>query len=243
MSNDYVVTSKEVRPGFTAELLYDENTENPREWGSQIIGIYFWDDKDKNSSIPLNLSDLGNLRSYKDAIRELYQEVYPELVDCLLEEEPPQEILDLIDQTPYPGIIQWIEIMNGRTETLFVPMLYPDTGDPRRGGVAFISDEKLQEDGFTREEGEILIQNNLLELEHYINGNSYLLKIDRDDEIEYYGGIYPTAETDKKVGRLTLLENIQTPRDEDLDNYLLEIGLEMGMSPEEKLLILAASWD
>ena len=243
MSNDYVVTSKEVRPGFTAELLYDQSLENPRKWGAQVIGIYFWDDKDEHSSILLNLSDLGNLGSYKDAIRELYQKVYPELIDWYLEEEPPQEILDLIDQTPYPGIIRWIEVMNERTETLLVPMSYPDTGHPCRGGVAFISDEKLQEDGFTREEGEILVQNDLLELEHYINGNGYLLQIHRDDELEYYGGIYPTAETDKKAGRLTLLENTHIPRDEDLDHYLLEIGLEMGMSPEEELLILAARWD
>ena len=237
MSNDYVVTSKEVRPGFTAKLLHDENTDNPREWGSQVIGIYFWDDKHED------LSDSRDIRNYEGAIRELYQKVYPELVDWLLEEKPPQEVLDLIDQTPYPGTIRWLKVMDTRIETCLVPMTYPDTGDPCRGGVAFISDEKLQEDGFTREEGEILIQNNLLELEHYINGNGYLLQIHLDDELEYYAGIYPTAETDKKAGRLTLLENTHIPRDEDLDNYLLEIGLEMGMSPEEELLILAARWD
>ena len=237
MSNDYVVTSKEIRPEFTAELLYDDSPENPREWGTRVTRIYFWNDLHED------LSDSRDIRSYDEAIRELYQKVYPELIDWYLEEEPPQEILDLIDQTPYPGIIRWIEVMNERTETLLVPMSYPDTENPCMGGVAFISDEKLQEEGFTKEEGEILIENDLLELEQYITGNVYLLKIDRDDEIEYYGGIYPTAETNKKAGRLTLLENTHIPRDEDLDNYLLEISLEMGMLPEEKLLILAASWD
>ena len=129
--------------------------------------------------------------------------------------------------------------MDTRIETRLVPMTYPDTEDPCMGGVAFISDEKLQEEGFTREEGEILIENNLLELEQYINGNVYLLKIQLDGEDEYIGSIYPTAKTDKKAGRLTLIENTHMPRDEDLDDYLLE----MGISPEDELLVRAASWD
>jgi hypothetical protein len=81
MSNDYVVTSKEVRPEFTAELLYDDSPENPREWGTQITVIYFWNDEHEE------LSDSRDIRSYDEAIRELYQKVYPELVDWLLEEE------------------------------------------------------------------------------------------------------------------------------------------------------------
>jgi hypothetical protein len=81
MSNDYVVTSKEVRLEFTAELRYDESPDNPRERGTQINGIYFWNDKHEN------LSDSRDIRSYDEAIRELYQKVYPELVDWLLEEE------------------------------------------------------------------------------------------------------------------------------------------------------------
>ena len=223
MSNDEVVTSKEVQPGFTAKLLYDEDRENPRRWGAQVTGMYFWDDLHED------LSDSIDIGSYEDAIRELYQKVYPELIGWCLEEEPPQEILDLIDQTPYPGIIRWIKVMDERIETLLVPMPYPDTEDLCMGGVAFISDEELQKTGYTREEGEILIQHDLLILEQYINGNVYLLKIHRDDEIEYLGGIY--------------LENTHTPRNEELDNYLLEIGLEMGISPEEELLISATRWD
>ena len=210
MSNDYVVTSKEVRPEFTAELLYDESPENPREWGTQVTVIYFWNHEHEE------LSDSRDIRSYDEAIRELYQKVYPELVDWLLEEEPPQEVLDLIDHTPYPGTIRWLKVMDPRTETRLVPMTYPDTQDPCMGGVAFISDEKLQEEGLTREEGEIQIENDLVQLEQYINGNVYLLKIQRDGEDEYIGSIYPTTQTDKKAGRLTLIENTHIPRDEDL---------------------------
>ena len=233
MSNDYVVTSKEVRPEFTAELLYDESPDNPRERGTQINGIYFWNDKHEN------LSDSRDIRSYEEAIRELYEKVYPELVGWLLEEQPPQEILDLIDHTPYPGTIRWLNVMDSRIETRFIPMTYPDAENPGMGGVAFISDEKLQEEGFTREEGEILIENNLLELEQYINGNVYILRIHRDGEDECVGDIYPMAQTDTKAGRMTLVENTHTPRDEDLDDYLLE----MGISPEDELLVRAASWD
>ena len=233
MSNDYVVTSKEVRPEFTAKLLYDQSPENPREWGTQVTGIYFWNDHHQN------LSDSKEIRNYEGAIRELYQKVYPELVGWLLEDEPPQEVLDLIDDTPYPGTIRWLRVVGTRMETRLVPMTYPDTEDPCMEGVAFISDEKLQEEGFTREEGEILIENDLLELEQYINGNVYLLKIQRDDEDEYIGSIYPTAKTDKKASRLTRIERTHIPKDEDLDDYLLE----MGISPEDELLVRAASWD
>ena len=129
--------------------------------------------------------------------------------------------------------------MDTRMETRLVPMTYPDTQDPCMGGVAFISDEKLQEEGFTREEGEILIENDLVKLEQYINGNVYLLKINRDGEDEYIGSIYPTAQTDKKAGRLTLIENTHIPRDEELDDYLLE----MDISLEDELLVRAARWD
>ena len=233
MSNDYAVISKEVRPEFNAELLNDDSPENPRGWGTQVTGIYFWDDKHED------LSDSRDIRNFEEALRELYRKVYPELVDWLLEDEPPQEILDLIDHTPYPGTIRWINVMDSRMETRFLPTTYPDTGDSYMGGVAFISDEKLQEEGFTREEGEILIENDLLELEQYINGNVYLMKIQLDGEDEYIGSIYPTAKTDKKAGRLTLNENTHIPRDEDLDIYLLQ----MDISPEDELLVRAASWD
>ena len=233
MLNDYVVTSKEVRPEFTAELLYDHSPENLREWGTQVTVIYFWNDEHEE------LSDSRDIRSYHEAIRELYQKVYPELVDWLLEEEPPQEVLDLIDHTPYPGTIRWLKVMDPRTETRLVPMTYPDTQDPCMGGVAFISDEKLQEEGFTREEGEILIENDLVQLEQYINGNVYLLKVNRDGEDEYIGSIYPTTQTDKKAGKMTLIENTHIPRDEDLDDYLLE----MDISLEDELLVRAARWD
>ena len=233
MSNDYAVISKEVRPEFTAKLLNDDSPENPRAWGTQVTGLYFWNDKHED------LSDSRDIRNVDEALRELYQKVYPELVDWLLEEEPPQEILNLIDHTPYPGTIRWIKVMDTRMETRFLPMTYAGTGDSYIGGVAFISDEKLQEEGFTREEGEILIENDLLELEQYINGDVYLLKIQLDGEDEYIGGIYPTAQTDKKAGRLTLNENTGIPRDEDLDDHLLQ----MDISPEDELLVRAANWD
>ena len=124
-------------------------------------------------------------------------------------------------------------------ETHFVPMTYADTEDTCMGGVCLHQrTRKLQEEGFTREEGEILIENDLLELEQYINGNVYLLKIQLDGEDEYIGSIYPTANTDKKAGRLTLNEDTHIPRDEDLDIYLLQ----MDISPEDELLVRAASW-
>ena len=233
MSHEYVVTSKEVRPDFTARLFYDDSPENPRKWGTQITSIYFWDDTHGN------LSDSREIQSYQEALHHLYQETYPELVDLCLEDEPPQEVLDLIDHTPYPGIIRWIRVWDPRGETSLVPMPDPDIEDPHIGGVAFISDEKLQQEDFTREEGEIIIQNDLLELEQYINGNVYFLEIHLDDEEEYHGSIYPIAQTGTRAGRMTLMENTHIPRDEDLDDHLLD----MDISPEDRLLVSTASWE
>ena len=233
MSYEYVVTSKEVRPEFTAKLFYDDTPENPRKWGAQVTSIYFWDDKHEE------LSNSGDIRNYQEALHELYQKTYPELVDLCLEDEPPQEVLDLIDHTPYPGIIRWLRVLDASVETRLVPVEYPDTEDPHIGGVAFISDEVLQKDGFTREEGEIVIQNDLLELEQYINGNVYFLEICLDEEEEYHGSIYPMAQTGTKAGRMTLMENTHIPRNEDLDDHLLD----MDISPEDRLLVSAASWE
>ena len=53
MSNDYVVTSKQVRAEFTAELLHDDSPENPREWGTQVTAIYIWDDEHMVLSLKL----------------------------------------------------------------------------------------------------------------------------------------------------------------------------------------------
>ena len=79
MSSDYIVISKEVRPEFTAKLLYDDSPENPRKWGMQVTSIYFWDDKHED------ISDSKDIRNYQEAVHELYQKVYPELVDlCLI---------------------------------------------------------------------------------------------------------------------------------------------------------------
>ena len=142
MSHEYVITSKEVRPDFTARLFYDESPENPRKWGAQVTSIYFWDDKHED------LSDSRDIRSYQEALHDLYQKTYPELVDLCLEDEPPQEVLDLIEQTPYPGIVRWIRVLDTSMETSLVPVTYPDTEDPHIGGVAFISDDKLQEEQF-----------------------------------------------------------------------------------------------
>ena len=233
MSDDYVVISKEIRPGFTAELVYDRSPENPRSWGGQTTSIHFWDD------IHEDLSDSGGILSYQEALYELYRKVYPELAGLCLEDEPPQEVLDLIDHTPYPGTIRWLRVVDTRMETCLVPMTCPDTQDPRMGGVAFISDEQLQKEGITREEGEIMIQNDLMVLEQYINGNVYLLRIDLDGEQEHHGEIYPLSETDQTAGRMTLTENTHIPREEDLDGHLLE----MDISPEDQLLVRAASWE
>ncbi len=233
MSDDYVVISKEIRPEFTAELLYDRHPENPRKWGGQPTRIHFWDDMHEE------MSDSRDIVSYKNAIYELYQNIYPELAGLCLEDEPPQEVLDLIGQTPYPGALRWIRVIPGSYETSFMPKADLDTEDPRLGGVAFISEENLKKDGLTREEGEIMIQNDLLVLEQYINGNVYLLKIDLDGEEEYHGEIYPLAETAQTAGRMTLTENTHLPTGETLDEHLLE----MNISPEDQLLVKTARWN
>ena len=233
MSHEYVITSKEVRPDFTARLFYDDSPENPRKWGAQVTSIYFWDDKHED------LSDSRDIRSYQEALHDLYQKTYPELVDLCLEDEPPQEVLDLIEQTPYPGIVRWIRVLDTSMETSLVPVTYPDTEDPHIGGVAFISDEKLQKEQFTREEGDIIIQNDLLELEQYINGNICFLEIQLDGDEEYHGSIYPLAQTDTRAGRMTLMENTHIPREKDLDDHLLD----MDISPEDRLLVSTASWE
>ena len=102
MSREYVILSKKVRPRFKAKLIFDDSPQSPREWGEPTTSIHLWGDR--HSDLPTS----QDIRSYEDAIYELYKKVYPELIDRCLDDEPPPEVLELIDRTEYPGVALWL---------------------------------------------------------------------------------------------------------------------------------------
>lgn len=233
MSTDEAVTSKEVRPEFTCSLFFDDNPENPRRWTEPTTSIHFWDDSHRD------LSDSQEITSYAEAIHTLYQNIYPELIDRCMDDEPPQEILDLIDETPYPGAVLWLNVYpNSSYDTSITTSSSPDIEDSHLQGVAFITDEKLQEQKLSRDEGEVMICNDVLELEQYINGNVFMLRVELEGEIDYCGGIYPVAKSKKSSGKLSLLENTHIPTDEVLDEHLVD----MTNSEEDLILIRSTAW-
>ena len=233
MSSNEAVISKEVRPEFTCSLFIDEYAENPRRWTDQTTSIHFWDDNHRE------LSDSQDIRSYAEAIHTLYQNIYPELIDRCLDDEPPQEILDLIDETPYPGAVLWLNVYPDRSyETSITTSSFPDTDNSHLQGVAFITDEKLQEQKMSRDDGEVMIRNDVLELEQYINGNVFMLRVELEGETDYCGGIYPIARSKKSNGKSALLENTYIPTDELLDAHLVD----MTNSEEDLILIRSTAW-
>ena len=72
MSNDNVVLSKKVRPKFTGKLMHDEWAENPANQDPSSISIHLWEDRHTD------LPNSQEIRSYQEAIHELYKNIYPE---------------------------------------------------------------------------------------------------------------------------------------------------------------------
>ena len=233
MSTNEAVISKEVRPEFTCSLFYDDNAENPRTWTEPTTRMHFWDDNHRQ------LSDSQEISSYAEAIHTLYQDIYPELIGRCLDDEPPQEIIDLIDATPYPGAVLWLNVYPNRSyDTSITTSSFPDTDNSHLQGVAFMTDEKLQEQKLSRDEGEAMIRNDVLEMEQYINGNVFMLRVELDGEVEYCSGIYPVARSKNSNGKLTLLENTHIPTDDLLDEHLVD----MTNSEEDLILIHSTAW-
>ena len=233
MSHSETVTSKEVRPGFTCSLLFDDSPEHPRKWDEPTTKIHFWDDNHRD------LSDSQDIHCYADAIYTLYQDIYPELIQKCLDDEPPQEILDLIDATTYPGAILWLYVYpNHHQETSIQPSKSPDIEDDNLSGVAFVPDQTLQELDLSRDDGEVMLRNDVLQLEQYVNGSVYLLRVELEGEAEFCGSIYPLATSKQSNGKLPLLENTHIPTDELLDQHLID----MTNSEEDLALIRSTSW-
>ena len=222
MPNDYVITSKKVRPGFKAKLHYEESPAQPSETGQDLVKIYLWDHLEE-------LTTSRAIDSHQSAIYELYQKIYPELIEYYNQDEPPQDIVDLIDQTPYTGKVRWLT-SNDRYSSQDIHIRTSESADPddrELCGVAYITDEDLQKWSFSSEEGARLIENEVLQLNQYANGQVYLLKIKIDGETEYIGDIYPTkeaepADPDAPGMKVPLLRNSHLPTDDTLDDILYE---------------------
>ena len=233
MSSNEAVASKEVRPEFTCSLFFDEHAENPRSRTDPTTSIHFWDDDHRE------LSDSQQICSYAEAIHTLYQNIYPELIERCLDDEPPQEIIDLIDETPYPGAVLWLNVYQNHSQgTSIETSDFPDMENSHMQGVAFITDEKLHEQKMSRDDGQVMIRNDVLEMEQYINGNVFMLRVELEGEIEYCGDIYPMARSNNSNSKMDLLENTYIPTDELLDAYLVD----MTEYEEDLTLIRSTAW-
>ena len=231
MSREYVVLSKKVRPKFKAKLIYDDSPQNPRECSEPTTRIHLWGDR--HSDLPSS----EEIRSYEEAIHELYKKVYPELIDRCLDDEPPPEVLELIERTEYPGVALWLT-RHGGYETHLAASHHVDASDRNMAGVAFIGDEGLAEQGLSRQDGETMLRNELLSLEQYINGNIFLLRVTVDGDTQHYGEIYPLAQSEETTGRIHPLINCHTPPESLLDEILLDAA----PSEEDRALIAAKKW-
>lgn len=232
MSDQDVILSKKVRPNFTGKLMYDHWADNPRERTMPSTSIHLWDDRhtDRRNS--------EEIRSYEEAIHKLYQDIYPELIDRCLDDEPPQEVLDLIEQTEYPGTVLWLTLDENH-ETRINASKYPDTERSRMGGVAFINDQGLREGNLSREEGEVMLRNDMLMLEQYMNGHVYVLRIKIDDETEFHGEIYPMRGSGEATGKMVPMVDCYIPPETLLDELLMEIAT----SENDRALIGTRSWE
>ena len=233
MTELHTIISKEIREDFTARLHYDEMLgpdDNPRANRDNIARLHIWKEL-------LSLSDNQDIRNYQEALYELYRNVYPELVEYLMEDDPPEEITDLVEETPYPGAIRWLTIRDGQ-EMEIKTSPAADSDNRYLSGVAFISDDDLEREGYTREEGEAIIENDIVMVDQYVNGKVFLLKIDVDDETEYIGGIYALENTET-VGRITRHRGCHTPREEELDEMIMDTA----PSEEDRARIKEATWE
>ena len=216
MTELHTILSKEIRDDFIIKLHYDEvlgPEDNPRADQDNISRIHIW--KELTS-----LSDNQDIRGYEEALYELYRKVYPELVEYIMEDDPPEEIMDLVEQTPYPGALRWITIRDGQ-EMEIKTSQSADPDNRYLSGVAFIGDEDLDKEGYTREEGEAIIENDIIMIQEYVNGNVFFINIDLEDETECIGGIYALEEAGN-VGRITRQRGCHIPREEDLDEIIME---------------------
>ena len=123
-------------------------------------------------------------------------------------------------------------------ETRFTASRYPDADDQDMTGVAFITDQGLQEENLSREEGEVMLRNEILMLEQYINGNVYLLRIKLDGETEYHGQIYAVTESGETTGKIAPIVDCYVPPDSLLDEYMLESAA----SEEDRALVATKKW-
>ena len=235
MSQFPTILSKKVRHKFKAKLTQDDSAENPRLWGEPLTNIHLWNGREED------LPASRDIQSYEEAIYSLFKGVYPELIERCLNDEPPLEILELIGQTEYPGVALWIT-RHGGYETNLHADASVDPNDRHLTGVTFIEDETLEQNGLSRAEGEIMLRNDLLTLEQYINGNVYLLKVAVDGESEYYGEIYPLqekqGENGEPTGRIRPLVSCYTPPEEILNECLMESAT----SDEDRKLIAEKPW-
>ena len=232
MSDQYTLITKELRSGFTAKIHYDQYLgpeDSPRAQGDNLTKIYFW-------NTLTHLSDSKDVGSYHKALYQLYQKTYPALAEYLLEDEPPPEIMSLIKQTPYPGVLKWINVRDHQEIEITTTDL-SDPDDRYLSGVAFICDEDLEKEGFTHEEGTVLIENDMVMLEQYANGKIFLLQVSIDGETQYIGEIY-ALEKAGEVGRLVRHKDAYLPAEEQLDEYLME----MAQSDEDEELIRTTEW-
>ena len=233
MSDQYLVASKRVRKNFTAKLHYDQmlgKHDNPRMNRDNLTRLHLWGSLE-------TMSDSPDISNYQQALHEMYRQTYPELIDYILEEDPPEEIADLIDQTPYKGIYRWLTVLHGQEVQIEMSM-HVDINEEEPDGVVFISNEALKKEEITREEGEIFIENDIKILSLYINRSVYYIEIRIDGEREATGGIYP-LEGGEKVGRQTRMRDTCIPTDEYLDEYLLELA----SNDEDKKLIKTTEWE
>ena len=232
MSDHSLIQSKTVRDGFTATLHYDlylDESNNPRFDRDNLASIYLWDD------IKF-VSDSEEVTSYHTALQHIYQDIYPELTDYLDEDEPPQEVLDLVEATEYPGTLKWIRVRDNH-EVSITTTDSPDEDDRYLAGVAFIPDHQLQKENLTREEGAVVIENDLVMLQEFINGNMFRLRVTMDDETFSYDGIY-ALENYETVGKLQLHRSSHTPEEDELDGILMDFV----QDERDRDLIKSTSW-
>ena len=87
-------------------------------------------------------------------------------------------------------------------------------------------------------DGEVMLRNDILQLEQYVNGSVYLLRVQLEGETEFCGSIYPIATSNKSNGKIPLLENTHIPTDELLNQHLID----MTNSEDDLALIQSTSW-
>ena len=233
MTDRHLVISKHIRDGFTASLHYELNIDqhdNPRCDRDNIARIHLWEDIN-------HTSDSDEIKNYTDSLHHLYQNIYPELIDYLQNDEPPLEIFELLEATQYPGAIKWI-LVRDHQEISITTTDAPDVDDRYLSGVAFIPDQQLDEEKLTREEGVAVIENDLVLIQEYLNGNIFRLTVDIDGEEQCYGTIY-ALENYQTIGRLSLHRSCHIPLETELDDILMDFA----QDDHDRALIRSTTWN